>query len=321
LCAAQRRTTLKIVDRRRRIVGRLRWRKEAILADSQQNVARHRAGDQAATGDPGGARPSGAVAFIRGFRPLTVVTLCCVVAVVSVLLTRTLAMPAGSSGRGGNPVVGAGPVDVDPGADSGTEASTEPDDESESTEPPADGGSGGSAPTAPATHTTDPNTQPAPPPPAPPAPPAPPPPPTLPSPTPSPSPAPPPPIWYEAESPANTRPGTRLFTCGGCSGDRKVGDIGKGMGTLQFNGVTATRAGQVVLTIAYVNGDSTSRTAKLSVNGATGISLTFGRTGGWSTVGIVVVTITVRAGANTLKFYNTTGPAPDFDRIMITAAA
>ncbi len=260
----------------------------------------------------------------RGFRPLTVVALCCVVAVIAVLLTKTIALPPESNGRGGGSVAGAGPLDADPNMAQPTDSGENPDEtpNPDSTEPPStDGGSGGSAPTTPA---TQPNTQPAPPP-APPAPPAPPPPPaappaappTTPSVTPSPSPSPAPPVWYEAESSRNTMPGTKIYSCSGCSGGKKVGNIGLYMGTLQFNGVTAATAGRVVLTIAYVNGEGT-RTAKLSVNGETATTLQFAGTGGWSKVGILVVTITVKAGSNTLKFYNPTAAAPDFDRITIS---
>jgi Alpha-galactosidase, CBM13 domain len=147
---------------------------------------------------------------------------------------------------------------------------------------------------------------------------------TAPAPRPAPSkaapPAPPPPptviTSYEAESSANSLAGTKTFTCDGCSGGKKVGNIGRGMGTLQFNGIDAT-SGPISVTLVYVNGEGT-RTAQLSVNGGAPTSLNFPFTGGWSTVGTLDVTVPARTGANTLRFFNTVGPAPDFDRIVVT---
>jgi Alpha-galactosidase, CBM13 domain len=125
---------------------------------------------------------------------------------------------------------------------------------------------------------------------------------------------------YEAEAPQNGLAGTRTFTCPGCSGGEKVGDIGRGMGTLQFNGVAAGSDGPAAVTLVYVNGEST-RTAQLSVDGGVPVSLNFPGTGGWSTVGTLNVTISLRSGANTLRLSNVVGPAPDFDKIVVKTPA
>jgi hypothetical protein len=98
---------------------------------------------------------------------------------------------------------------------------------------------------------------------------------------------------YEAESPANGRYDTRTFTCTGCSGGKKVGDIGRDTGVLQFNGVAAT-SGPITVTFAYVNGEDT-RTAQLRVNDTDPV---------WC--------------SNSLTLFNTDAPAPDFDRITVT---
>jgi hypothetical protein len=111
-------------------------------------------------------------------------------------------------------------------------------------------------------------------------------------------------------------PGTRIFSCSGCSGGKKVGYVGKGMGSLQFNGITPATAGTVQLVIAYVNGDS-SRTAQLSVNGGPPLTLTFPGTGGWSTVRTMTVNLALASGANRLLFTNPSGPCPDFDRLTV----
>ncbi len=41
-------------------------------------------------------------------------------------------------------------------------------------------------------------------------------------------------------------------------------------------------------------------------------------TGGFDTIGSVTVTVTLAAGANTIRFGNTSGWAPDFDRIVVS---
>ncbi|RZU76212.1 hypothetical protein EV384_4845 [Micromonospora kangleipakensis] len=122
---------------------------------------------------------------------------------------------------------------------------------------------------------------------------------------------------YEAESAANGLENTRIYTCSGCSGQKKVGNIGRGMGTLRFNGVTARTGGSAAVTIAYVNGES-PRVGQVSVNGGPAITLTFPGTGGWSSVGAMVVTVALRPGPNTLTMFNPNSAAPDFDKITVS---
>jgi hypothetical protein len=125
---------------------------------------------------------------------------------------------------------------------------------------------------------------------------------------------------YEAESAGNGRAGTRTYTCSGCSGRKKVGNIGRGMGTLRFNGVSARTGGSAVVTLGYVNGEA-ARAAQLSVNDAAPISLSFPGTGGWSTGGAMVVTVTLRSGVNTVTLFSPGGAAPDFDNITVRVPA
>ncbi len=120
---------------------------------------------------------------------------------------------------------------------------------------------------------------------------------------------------YEAESSANTLAGgAKVANCGSCSGGKKVGYVGNG-GTLQFNGVTASAAGSVTLTISYASG--TARSAQLSVNGGSAKTLNFASTGSFSTVGTLSTTVTLKSGSNTLKFANSSGWAPDFDKVTV----
>ncbi len=120
----------------------------------------------------------------------------------------------------------------------------------------------------------------------------------------------------EAES-AGLAGGARPAGCDRCSGNTKVGFVGNG-GTLTFGGVQAPSLGSYQLTIWYASGER--RDALLSVDGGQGIPLSFEDSGGFDRVGRLTVTITLRAGDNTLTFFNPSGFAPDFDRIRIRRA-
>jgi hypothetical protein len=131
-----------------------------------------------------------------------------------------------------------------------------------------------------------------------------------------PKPAPPTVTSYEAESPANSKPGTKTYGCDGCSGSTKVGNIGENFGTLEFRAITG-RAGPATVTLVYVNG-AEPRRGQVSVNGGAPVSLRFPSTGAWNAVGTIDVTVQLRAGANTLALFNDNGFAPDLDRIVVS---
>jgi hypothetical protein len=121
---------------------------------------------------------------------------------------------------------------------------------------------------------------------------------------------------YEAESGSNALAGgARVANCSACSGGKKVGFVGNNAGTLQFNGVSAAAAGSATLTITYASG--TARNATLSVNGGSGTSIAFTSTGSFNTPGTKTVTVTLKAGSNTFKFSNSSGWAPDFDKVTV----
>ena len=130
---------------------------------------------------------------------------------------------------------------------------------------------------------------------------------------------------YEAEASNNTLAGgAAVEGCSTCSGGNLVAWVGNNAGTLQFNGINAAATGNYTATIYYINGDATSRSATISVNGSAGTSLSFASTGSWTVVGTLQTTVTLNAGAsNTIKFSNpVTGSwAPDFDRLTINAGA
>jgi hypothetical protein len=108
--------------------------------------------------------------------------------------------------------------------------------------------------------------------------------------------------------------GARTMRCDRCSGDDRVGFIGHG-GTLTFTGLKAPRLGPYSLSIYYATDER--RDAFLSINGGQGQPLSFRDTGGFDRVRRVTIPITLRAGENTLTFFNPAGFAPDIDRIRI----
>jgi len=125
---------------------------------------------------------------------------------------------------------------------------------------------------------------------------------------------------YEAEAALNTLAGGAVTsTCATCSGGSKVSYVGNNSGTLQFNGVNAASSGAATLTISYLNGES-SRSAQLSVNGGSAVTLAFPGTGGWNTVGTIQTQVQLSAGNNTIKLSNSTGWSPDIDRIQLNVS-
>ena len=124
---------------------------------------------------------------------------------------------------------------------------------------------------------------------------------------------------YEAEATGNTRTGTASAgACLGCSGGSRVGYVGRGA-TLSFNGVTMASAGMKLLSIDYINGDPTPRSATLQVNGQQPTALAFPPTGSWSNIGTVSLLVSARQGSNTLTLGNATEWTPDFDAINLRA--
>ena len=125
---------------------------------------------------------------------------------------------------------------------------------------------------------------------------------------------------YEAEATANTKTGSAAnATCANCSGGTKVGNVGNGAAnTLRFNNIAAGATGTKVVDIAYTNGGSTARTARLQVNGQPPTTVSFPPTGSWTTPGTVSVEVSLAKGSsNTLTFSNATAWTPDFDAIEV----
>src|SRR5262249_16370596 len=111
-------------------------------------------------------------------------------------------------------------------------------------------------------------------------------------------------VSFEAEADNNTLGGSAfVLSCPTCSGRPKVGYVGSNSGTLTFNAVGVVAPGNHTVTICYLNGDAT-RYALLSVNGGSGMPVSFPSTGSFQTVGSIQKTVTLNTGCNTLEFYN-----------------
>jgi alpha-L-fucosidase len=128
---------------------------------------------------------------------------------------------------------------------------------------------------------------------------------------------PPPPSTVEAEASGNTFTGQAApATCSACSGGGKVKFIGNGTAnTATVNNITVTSAGSHQLTITYeLNG---SRTFDLSVNGGATIAVPLTGTD-FNTPATATVTVTLNAGANSVKFFNNSAWAPDLDAVTVS---
>jgi hypothetical protein len=123
---------------------------------------------------------------------------------------------------------------------------------------------------------------------------------------------------YKAQSSVNILGGSaRVMDCSDCSGGKDVGYLGKNNGTLQFNGVSTACTGDYLLVIYYANGDSGARMASISVNGGPASMLSFASSHGSSLVATLPVIVHLKAGKNTIKFSNTSGWAPDIDKVSV----
>jgi alpha-L-fucosidase len=122
---------------------------------------------------------------------------------------------------------------------------------------------------------------------------------------------------YEAEATGNTLNGSTVVNaCAGCSGGSKVRFIGNNADNwVTVNGVSVASAGTHQLTIHGVV--SGTRTFFVSVNGAAANQVSMTGTS-WADPVTSTINVSLNAGANTVRFFNTGANAPDLDRIVIT---
>jgi hypothetical protein len=139
---------------------------------------------------------------------------------------------------------------------------------------------------------------------------------------------------YEGEAPGNTFSGiTRVKACaeafpktlagaapgqiaGACWGGGKVRFIGNSSNNyVTINDVYVPKSGTYRLTVWAVCTDS--RYFDVSVNGGSPKRL-YVVTGGWYAPEPFPMTVTLKAGTNRIKFYNSGAYAPDLDRIVVS---
>jgi hypothetical protein len=138
---------------------------------------------------------------------------------------------------------------------------------------------------------------------------------------------------YEAEGLANTMAGTATSsTCyeaytkvvageapqiaGACWGGARVRWIGNGSGNyVTVNKVNVAAAGSYTLTVWAMAKDA--RFFKVSVNGGSAATLNV-MTPAWDTPQPFTMTVTLRAGDNSIKFFNDGPYAPDLDRVVVS---
>jgi uncharacterized protein len=84
-----------------------------------------------------------------------------------------------------------------------------------------------------------------------------------------------------------------------------------------YEAEAATLAGQAA--VRSVSGASGGAVVGFIGNGTAGPTVATPSTGGWSTIGSVTTNVNLNAGTNTIQLGNTTGWAPDVDRIVVGA--
>ncbi len=127
---------------------------------------------------------------------------------------------------------------------------------------------------------------------------------------------PPPPPTYEANSSTSILGGGATRNEGlNVPGGTDVGYIGNGdgttNGTLTITGISVPTTGTYIVPIMYIDGDS-GRSALITVNGGTPITVNFPSTGSWTSYSTYTISVPLNQGAsNTIEFSNPTGWAPD----------
>lgn len=126
-------------------------------------------------------------------------------------------------------------------------------------------------------------------------------------------------VTYEAEAPQNRLTGNATINgCAKCSGGYKVGNLGGGGSSLIFTSITAPRAGTYLMTMSYIDGDS-SRQAIATVNGQTRVFLNLVGTNNndWGTPQTTTFPITLQAGPNTIQIGNPSDYVSDIDAVTV----
>ncbi|WP_282205520.1 CBM35 domain-containing protein [Kitasatospora fiedleri] len=124
---------------------------------------------------------------------------------------------------------------------------------------------------------------------------------------------------YQADHASTLGGQAQVSACGTCPDGKLVGFIGgtTNTGTLTFADVEVATAGTYQLQIDYINGDAGARTGNITVNGGTPTPVGFPSNGNWTTVQSKLVTVGLKAGANTIRFGNPNGWAASIATLSV----
>jgi len=138
---------------------------------------------------------------------------------------------------------------------------------------------------------------------------------------------------YAAAAPGNTLGGTAVVQADQYAyGGKDVGFVGNGAAnTLTFNGIRAPRAGRYQVMVSYADDDRAGsgnynsnlidRGFTVSTSGGTSQTVYARNTYSWDQFNTIEVTVTLKAGLNSITFGNPDAYAPNFDKITVAPAA
>ncbi|MDI1460955.1 right-handed parallel beta-helix repeat-containing protein [Catellatospora sp. KI3] len=127
------------------------------------------------------------------------------------------------------------------------------------------------------------------------------------------------PVRHEAETSPAVCVGTVDSDWAGFSGSGFCNGTNSTSGYVQFT-VSASAAGSATVGIRFANGTTTARPAALAVNGATVQTLSFEGTAAWDAWSTKTVTVSVTAGANTIRLSPTAATGlPNVDYLEFDA--
>ncbi|MFF4014900.1 CBM35 domain-containing protein [Streptomyces sp. NPDC001843] len=122
---------------------------------------------------------------------------------------------------------------------------------------------------------------------------------------------------YEAESSPSVCTGTVDSDWAGYSGSGFCNGTNAAGAYAQFT-VNAATAGTATLNVRFANGGTAARPADLVVNGSTVRSPSFEATGAWSTWATKTLTVSLKAGSNTIRLNPTaSGGLPNIDYLDV----